>query len=218
LNSWRYAILQEGEILNNLDSMPVTTSGTAIAFSSTGLANPNDIIPFVPSDKRSEVSFHVDRLSQIIDRKAKRENVLVLLSELNLNPEVPNLQKPEELFKSAWEAFEGPVTCPFPANTSLIPMRECIDRVIVVLLQRRPEQEPAKNIVQKIQSILNQLAHNGTPQSAINDLANRWHSLNNELSSSKQRPMSRQECMDTLRRSTLFLFELLQSIDKSKMK
>src|SRR5437870_4098397 len=57
------------------------------------------------------------------------------------------------LFETAWAAYEKPVTSSSPTNTSLIPMRECINETIVTLLCRCPGQEPTPNQYAKIISI-----------------------------------------------------------------
>jgi len=49
-------------------------------------------------------------------------------------------------------------------------------------------------------------------------MASRWDGLVNELSGAKDKQYSRDQWREALRRATLFLIELLQSLDRSRMK
>ena len=97
-------------------------------------------------------------------------------------------------------------------------MRECINGTITELLRRRHKLKRARSQRDKVLSICHQFAGYGVSEWAMRYLAERWESLVDELSSAKQRHYSRDEWWDCLRRATLFLIELLQSLDRSKMK
>lgn len=168
-------------------------------------------------EKQEEARFASDQLSNVIGRVADKDNVLFLLKQYGLVTVTRGKKSAAELLETAYSAFERPVTYENPTITSLIPMRECINGTIVELLRRRLKQEPVKSQGDKIFSIIRQLARNSVPESAAENLAHRWECLVDELSSSKQTDCSRDQWADCLRRSTLLLLELLQSLDPSKV-
>jgi hypothetical protein len=222
LQAWSYVNQQQQLILDafSIAPLPLNTASAATAsYSMLEFTDPDNIVPFVPIEKQPEVQAHVARLSDIIDRQAKnREEILTLLNQYGLNVTTSGRKSPAELFEVAWKAYEKPVTDPPSSVTSLIPMRESINAVIMLLLKLRRNQEKTPNEITKIQSIMRQLAGDTVSPTAIDNLANRWHSLNNELSGSKQLNLVRHEWLAIIRRATLFLLELLQSIDPLKMR
>jgi hypothetical protein len=159
-----------------------------------------------------------EQLSCVIDRVAEKDNIRSLLQQYGLSTSPSGQKSSLDLFESAWNAFEIPASPEAAAETSLIPMRECINSVIAALLRRRQRQEPAKTQRAKILSIVGQLAGPGVTQWAIESMADRWDKLLDELSGSKQQRYSREEWRDCLRRASLFIMEFLQSLDPSKAK
>jgi len=221
IDAWSYANQQQDAILAGM--MPIsiptaTTFGITVAYSMSDLARPSNIIRFVPPDRQDQARIAADQLSHVIDRLAEKNKVLSLLCQYGLTGATPGGKSPAELFEMAYAAFEKPVTQTSPATTSLIPMRECINGTIVALLRHRPKQEIAKSQRAKVLSICAQLAGHGVSQREIESLAQRWESLLNELSSSKQRDYLREDWGDCLRRASLFLLEFLQTLDRSRMK
>lgn len=211
---------QNDIILGGLDSISIpsaTASGTAVAYSMTPLTKHSNFIRFVSFDKQDEVRAASNKLEQVLNKEADKNKVLPLLRQYGLSTAPPGKKSPVELFETAWAAFEGPVTQTAPVVTSLIPIRECINMTIEALLSRRPTQEKTKSEKDKILSICNQLAWSTIPKSAHQLLADQWHTLNNELSGSKEKNFDRANWLDYLRRATLLLLELLQTLDSSKM-
>jgi hypothetical protein len=196
----------------------LTPSSTTPAYAMTYLAQPNTLASFVSTGRQAAARAAAERLGQVIDGLAEKNGVLALLRPYGLDTTISGKKSPIEHFETACAAFETPVTTRNPAATSLIPMRECINGTIQVLLRRRPKQEPAKNREAKILSIGAQLAHNSVSPSAIQSLADRWSDLSDNLSASKQSEYSREEWMTSLRQASLFLIELLQTLDRSKMR
>jgi len=221
IDSWRYANEQQNEILASVGSVSIQTamaSGSTATYAMTDFAKPNNLVRFVSIDKQDKARAAAEQLSQVIDRLAEKNTVSSLLRQYGLTSAAPEQKSPAELFETAWAAFEKPVTGRSPAATSLIPMRECINGTIAALLRRRPRQEPAKSQQAKITSLGSQLSGDSVSSWAIQSLAERWTSLVDELSDSKQKDFSREEWRDCLWRASLFLMELLQSLDQSKMK
>jgi len=221
IDAWKYANEQQDKILTKMGTLSlqsITSTGSAVAYAMSEFANPNNINQFVSINNLDEARNASMELAQVIDKFTEKDNILRLLQQYGLSNATPDRKSPSELFKTAWEAFEGPVKRGNPADTSLIPMRECINSTIAEMLRRRPRQEPAKSQREKIISIFRQIGEDGISEWAVENMATRWEKLVGELSSSKQKNYSRDEWRNCLRRASLFLMEFLQSLDPSKMK
>lgn len=220
IDAWQIVNQQEDNILQHLApiSMPTaSTSGTASAYAMTDFASPDTIIDFVRPDKQEEAQAAAQRLSAVIDRRGDKDRVLSLMRAYGLSRAPTGQKSPEELFQTAWAAFGRPVSQSSPASTSLIPMRECINATVADLLRRRSKQERTKRS-EKVISIGTQMAHSTIPRSIIESLQNRHESITDELSAAKQRDFTREAWGELLRRATLFLRELLETVDPSKMR
>jgi hypothetical protein len=131
-----------------------------------------------------------------------------------------------ELFETAWAAYDMPVTTSFSANTSLIPMRECLEMAIDELLKKRPSQESVRGgWLGKIASLFKSLGRAGVTEADIQGLMNQWQNparpdlaLEDELSSAKTANYGRGQSMDVLRRATIFLKQLLTGLDPAKLR
>ena len=217
IGAWKYALQQEDNIIANLGEIAVTTaSGNAVAYTMTSFSEGSYIDEYVPEAQRPEAHHITKILRDTIYRQADKTRVLALFREYGLCTK--GEKSPAELFETAYAAYEAPVMSTVPVSTSLIPMRECIRGTIQTLIRRRPIQEEAKRERDKIVSIGKQLRADGIPEEAFLSLADRWRDLNDELSGYKRRITSRDEWILSLTRATLFLKELLESLDPSKMK
>ena len=211
---------REDDILQRFTSIPIviaSASGTASAYEMMDFAGPDTVINFVEHDKQNEVRVAAQRLSAVIDRQADKNHVLSLMRQYDLSHASVGRKSPEELFQTAWAAFEKPVRPGSPASTSLIPMRECINATVEALRRRCPNQVKAKRS-EKILSIGRQIVHSTIPWSSIQSLQNRHNTIGNDLSAAKQSDFTRETWGDLLRRATLFLRELLETLDRSKMR
>jgi len=218
-SDWQYLSEQQDKILGGMAaSVQSMASANTASYSMADFATANNVLPFVPSRRQNETRESVQRLSNVLTRRTQKDAVLALLNQYGFAGVVANQQSPTDLFETAWAAFEKPVTASSSASTSLIPMRECVNVTIAALLRRRPKQERAKSEADKILSICDQLFAASISRSAMESLARRWPILNDELSSAKQKSYTREECERLLRKSTFFLGELLESLDRSKIK
>jgi len=224
IDAWAHLNQQEDSVLAGLrrfDAPLVTTSGSTAAYSMASFSGSPMFIAEVPSDRQDAARADVQFLGEVIDRLADKESVLSLLRQFGLDKAASGKKSAAQMFETAWAAFEKPVTASQPVITSIIPVRECIRETIDALLRSRPRQETTKNEYAKIQSIGSQLALDGVSDVEIESLALRWSSkggLLDELSGSKDADWSREEWHSVLRRATLFLRELLQSLDLKKLR
>ncbi len=227
LKAWQSLNDQQDAViagLRPLASPLVNSPGlTTAAFEMTVLASPQLLASYQSPDKQDAARADSEQLSYVLDQLADKESVLPLLRQFQLDKAASGKQSPLTLFENAWAAYEKPVTLNSPTNTSLIPMRECINETIAALLRRRPRREAPQNKHDKIISIGSQLASDGVTRKEIESLATRWRpkgpgGLFDELSDSKGNALSREEWRSTLRRATLFLRELLQCLDPAKLR
>lgn len=172
----------------------------------------------LPAPQREQAKQARKNLGDVIDRSFKKEDVVALMRQFHLDKAQASKKSAVEQFEIAWAAFERQLTQSSPINTSLIPMRECIETVIAELIRRRRNQEPARSQQDKIHSIGNQLSRPGIVKSVIVNWAIEWGRLVEELSGSKQVQLSREEWRNLLRRATLFLQGFLQGLDSTKLR
>jgi hypothetical protein len=224
IDAWQHLNQQQDFVLGGLrrfDAPPITTSGSTAAYSMASFAGSPAFIAGVPPDRQDAARDDAQFLGQVLDKLAAKESVLSLLRQFGFDKAADGKKDAAEMFETAWAAFEKPVTATSPVITSLVPLRECIRETIEALLRRRPKQEATKNEHAKILSIGNQLGFDAINNVEIESLAFRWSSkggLLDELSGSKDADWSREEWQSVLRRATLFLRELLQSLDSKKLR
>ena len=226
ISSWQNLIAIQDLILTQfgmIQTAAVLTSGSRVAYEMVDFAKPEDLIHDVPIDKQAEIRASSEQLGQVIDQVASMENTLLLLRQFGLNKAPIGKKSSVELFETAWAAFEKPVTPDDPDITSLLPIRQCINETIKALIQLRPFQEPAGSQYDKVVSIGKQLKHDGISVDEIKSLAHIWYQkegkgLVDKLSGSKDIKITREEWRSSLRRATLFLTELLQSLDPAKLR
>jgi hypothetical protein len=160
-----------------------------------------------------------EQFMDVVDLPHRKEKAIALFHDLNLDKPLNNVKTPLEQFEIAFEAYEHPVTETNPAITSLVPMRECIRTLIDILLKLRKEQETASGERVKIISIGMNLRKNSITESQVNEWADEWHRLDNEdLSTSKNRPITREEWTSRITRATLFLDGFLDGLDRDKFR
>ncbi len=221
IRSWRYLNQHLDGISRDLGQINIAVASSSASTATSCMlefVNPDHSVQVASPDRKAEARTAAINLGYVIDRLVEKSKVSELLHEFGLSTSAPGRKSPADLLEAACAAFERPVTQGSSASTSLIPMRECINSAVAALLQRRPKQEPSKSHRDKILSIGRQTAHSGITDWAIESMADRWENLSNELSSSKQKDVPRQEWMAILRRAMVLLIELLQSLDQKKMK
>jgi len=201
-----------------IDIEAALSSSSAATFCMSEFSNPDWTVQLASTDRQEEARTAAINLGNVIDRLAEKSNAIKLLHEFGLSTAAPGKKSPTELLEAACAAFEKQVTQGCAASTSLIPMRECINSTVAALLQRRHEQEPAKSRRHKILSIGRQAARSGIANWAIESIAMKWEKMSDELSSSKQKDVSREEWMAILRRAMILLIEFLQSLDQTKLR
>jgi hypothetical protein len=220
ISDWQYINSQADRTLLSLNSTSSfisgstnTTAGTIISVRQPLIYNGQDPM----GQKKLEQSFY--SLNQVYERMADKDKVISLMERLGLQSNYQGKKSSIELFKTAHEAYETPISDNNPANTSLIPMREAILSAIDYLIKHRQRQEATPRPWSKFVSIGKQLSYSDIPPEFYTNLAFQWENLSNQkLSSSKTEDITRDEWRNRLLSSTLFLKSLLESIDPDRLR
>jgi hypothetical protein len=186
-----------------------TTMGTVMIMASFGPATPVE---------REKQDAAINRLRQVVDRLAKKEELIPIMQNFGLDHSYPGTRSPIDQLEIAWAAYLNPVTQNSPAQTSLVPMRECIEQTVLSLLERRPRTERASSWGSKIGSIAKQLSRDEISGSQIEFLVNDWESLEPLLSGSKRNTVTRESWQDIFRKANSFLLAFLLALDPQKMR
>ena len=221
INVWHRVNDQVDEVLHKFNTISVdalSSVASGVNFTMTQFITSHGLYSSLSPQQQSAAITAQKNLGQVIDQSIRKDDITRLMQRFGLNTSPVGKKSAIEQFETAWAAYEAPVTQFSPVNTSLIPMRESIETTIQELIRHRPIQEPAKNQRGKIISIGKQLARHDILSSDIESWALQWDKLANELSGSKQAHISRDEWRDLLRRAALFLQEILQGLDPTKLK
>jgi hypothetical protein len=199
------------------DIFAVSSSANAVASTMVTFADPTQLAKLI-THNQEETQKAAINLGQVIDRLAEKPKVLELLNEFGLSNNQKGAKSPCELFETACAAFETPLIQGNPVSTSLIPMRECMNSTLAILLRRRPMQEKASSHKDKIVSICKQSVYSGIDNNDIVDIAERWEELSAILSGAKQGDISKAEWRAIMRKAMLLLIGLLKILDQTKMR
>jgi hypothetical protein len=159
----------------------------------------------------------ISNLVTFVETSNTKEKALSIMQEMGFNEKSSERLSPTEQFVIAYEAYEVPVTNDNPASTSLIPIRECISGILEDLLRRRPVEEKARNQRLKIISIGRQLKLDDIEQLIVEDWADEWLQLLDNLSSSKESTFSREQWRTLLQEATNFIIGFLSVLDIVKV-
>ncbi len=155
---------------------------------------------------------------EVVSRPSLDDEVRALLLSFGLDLRPPGDRSCVELFDVARQAYGAPIGGENPSMTSLLPIRECIRQTINGLMQRRPAQEAAGSELAKIRSIGRQLKRQGVSDDFIDDLAEKWHKLNDDLSGSKNAAVTRGEWRALHVAATRYLHSFLTALDPSALR
>ena len=193
------------------------TSSTAATNVAISISSSEQLIPCLTSEMQEPTKIAISNFHHFSSRSEVKEEVISLMQSFGLDKGVQGKISPLELFLTAHQAFERPVSDTDPVSTSLIPMRESISSIVAELLRRRPIQEKAGSNYDKVLSFGIQLKRDELSENVVREWASQWDKLANELSQAKQGMLSREEWNQRLQRATLFLNGLLKGLDPSKI-
>jgi hypothetical protein len=158
------------------------------------------------------------RLRRTLDRTPLLDEARSSMQRLGLDSRGGGLRAPIDLLDEACGALEQPVVSGGRATSVLIPLRECIEAALSELLRRRPLQEPASKVAGKLTSIGRQCARVDLPPGHFERLGADGDILLNDLSSTKQADLPREQLSALFNRGLLFLNALMNSLEERRLK
>jgi hypothetical protein len=199
-------------------SVPAVNSTAGTAASAIAIAlNPIALLQNFPAEERPLALNGLLRVRSVAMRGTETERVLEMMRQHGLDTAAKGRKSPAELFKTAHDAFEAPVSPGNPISTSLIPIRSAINDSIAELIRRRPRQEPAKHQRDKILSIGRQFKRDDVADEVVESWADQWTILlKRDLHPSKDADFSREQWALAIENATLFLKSVLEGLDPSK--
>ena len=196
----------------------ITASSSGTAFTLSQQFDSKGFLDRLPPQDRGSAADMVKRLDAVVERVADKERALALMRDFGLDEASPGTLSPVAMLETAHEAFELPVGADDQAITSHVPARGALEATIARLIKHRPAQEPASGNRTKVVSICTQLGRPGMSQERIDDLADRYHYLYDELSGSKSKLRGREAARVLLNRATLYIVELLGALDPHRLR
>ena len=192
-----------------------TVGGTVNIFSSD-LSN-TSYYEFDPVDEEV-VNNVANNFTQIQDIDHEFEKISKLILKLDLNNQVDE-RTPIQLLETSYKAYSQPITIDFvPIDTSAIPLRTSINSILDTLTKKKKEQVKTSGQTGKVRSIGDQLFWDNLNADYIENLANEWSKLNNQLSGTKSTKYSRDEWRQLLFKGLSFLKALLSAINPDKFR
>ncbi len=158
------------------------------------------------------------RFSQIVERFPLADEARASMKRLHLDLRGGTYRTAMELLDEAEGALDRPVFHEGGPVSVLIPLRECINAAVSELIRRRPTQEPASKIQDKIASVGQQCARPGLQQDYFKRLGADVAKLLNNLSAAKQADVPRERLTQFFHRGLLFLNALMNGIDESRLR
>jgi len=205
-------------VLEDVQSSTDSVSGTATLTSVTTSGSISRDFASYANDPDFEHSW--GHFIEVTSRPEKKLEVIHLMKEFHLDIPPAGSKSPLELFQTAHQAFESPVSKSNPISTSLVPMREAIEASLDELLRLRPiQQANGHGNRKKIAAICAQLMKVSVSDLVVQEWGDQWHDINDkDLSSSKRQNITREEWSRRLNRATLFLYSFLTGLDSSKLR
>lgn len=214
LRAWQ---VLAGELETNRTTV---NSFTALSLAVTGTSSEAVISFPLPTSPQIQANImHArSRLRQTLERFPLIDDAVASMQRLGLDSRRGSYRTPVKLLAEARGALERPNVGDGGPVSVLITLRECINGVISELLRRRPTQERASKVRDKLISLGRQCARSGLDEPHFERLTADGEPLLDTLSKAKQAEMSRQELNTLFRRGLLFLNGVMNSIDESRLR
>src|SRR5574341_122908 len=215
-----------GHTLNRLDesnravrsAMPFSFTTSATTMLSTSGLMGHEYVHLIPPERREPDEAARRDLHRLFERQNLFQSVELEISRLGLVLDMAQWRTALELLRQAQTAFAVPSSNVPSPDSILIPLREAIEQICSLLLQRRQNQEPASNDRAKIESICSQMGSRDLRIEDIERLVIEFSKVKKNLSDSKQRRLTREQIQERLNEGLLFLQALLRPLDRNRMR
>ncbi len=212
------AALQRAEIYNGAmnDATTLALSADSTATSSVVIVT-SGAVASLPPEVREAGRKAYEGLERILEGSNIRNDIDAEIARLGLTT-MKGKETISSLLCQAEQAFTTPSGGQVAPAAVLIPLREAIDQAYAVLLQRRPNQEPAKGDSAKVKSICQQCKDASVDVAQIEFLVSEAPKLKDQLSGAKDNLLSRDEVRELLNKGLIYLRTFLRIIDAKKLK
>lgn len=191
--------------LLSVASSGVTTTSSSIVSIITTVSN-------YPAPVAGKVAAAKDRIDQILARANFLEQVRAEMLRLKLDQRRGGQKSPLDLLNDAAAGFG---TSP---GAALMPIRSSVHATVAELLRRRPRQQPAPNLRDKLNSVGTQFGIQGLALDHFDRLAAAGDILINQLGGAKEGDLQPEQISSLFHRSLSFLYTLLQSLDETRLR
>jgi hypothetical protein len=205
-----------------LQSHVVGTLTSSFGAVTAAVANTCGTSLFVASSASQTLGFKVEavelaqrRLSEVLGRSDLLERVRSSMLRLGLQSQGHGFRSPMDLLDEAHAHLQNPALGDGRPTSVLIPLRECINACLAVLLKRRPAQESAPK---KIVALGSQCSQAGLTPEFFAGLQYDYDALWKRLSSAKDAELSREQVNALFNLGLTFLDALMSSLDEGRLK
>jgi hypothetical protein len=206
------------DLIDKMATVPAARATTAsLAWSTSGFQK-DIFIRKMSADNEAVVKRKRDELNELLKSSEWNKNVEIEFERLRMDKDTQYGKSALSLLRSSHEALVKPSGISPNENAVLIAARECIHGCLADLLRKRPRQEPAGKVAEKVRSICEQMGFGHVTRENIEQLAEKAEMLVKYLSRTKQKNIPSEEIIEKFNQVTAFLFEFTASIDEKKMR
>lgn len=188
-----------------------------VAVTASGIMT-NAVMLHVPAPDYQTAKDGYEEFYRIVEHPRCHSDVVSLIGTLALDESGLGQKSSLDLLADAKNALEAPSSGrPAPISV-LVSVREATNRILADLLRRRSNQEKAKGVREKVDSILKQCGYAWLSADQIRVLGNEAERLMDDLSDAKQADLDRPTIFERYTKALLFLRSLLQGLDASRFR
>jgi hypothetical protein len=172
--------------------------------------------PPLPSPYPVVVQQASEKLAAIVEKFPSLDKARLEIRRLGLDSRGGNSKSALQLLEDARMSLDIPVT--EDDGSALIALRECINAGVSELIRRRPRQEETGNWKAKVASLGRHCGRSPLDAAHFDNLGIEAERIIDQLSSAKQKGLTRPQIQLLFTKGLLFLVALLGSIDESKLR
>jgi hypothetical protein len=157
-------------------------------------------------------------LNQVVQQTLDRQHLEGLLREFGLDRDKGDVKNALLRLQEAYSALNQANTELATASSILIPLRDCIEAIVSLLLPLRPIQEKAGGLSKNIQSIGKQCKRDHLADEDFTALGAQAAMLHRLYSDAKDKRVLRDEVLTRFNAGLALIQQFLHGLDKSKFR
>lgn len=213
-----------GEISARLETMPrysntivmgtSTTSSAAVQIVNLATHWPD----IVNQDWYERLQPKLTDFNDAVQQSIERERVELLFVKLGLDKDFGQIKSPLTRLQEAYLGLNQANAEIASATSILIPLRDCIEGIVSILLPRRPRQEQSGSLSNKIQSIGKQCGNANFDSQTFLRYGVQASSLHSIFSRAKDKRMLRTEILTHFNAGVTLIRAILTALDPDKFR